>query len=986
MVTRTKVPFAPNNHRITVGSLKSGGTLRPTCSNTSLFTTTGARSSFESNASHSQSNHDTATTSSQRTDTCSSGRRSFKGRNSFRRTLMMRKTNHKKGSLLRSSFESSDERPASPEAREARSSPVTGQHQQSQPITTTPTTTTTLPATAVPVDIPFGHIETVLRVFGHGPSSSDPLDLYRDVLHVSPDATDREVRIAYFRRGREVLSEAGSDGPMSPCLLNEETRSKFQAVSMAYEILSTPEWKEMYLKSGGLIMPQKLRQQDSRERSVDRQQKHPSIAELEEATLEAVSRELFPDTQTQPTPVKTDTRPVSALRSSSFRRDIRKTSMTGKNSTNLQRQSSVRWSEHVEELIFDQDPNEHALDDDNDDQEEDKKDHDDMIRDFLLIGESSNEEPRRQPSIFSFQDRMSPTSESMASTMSSASAKKKKKSKVIIDSDELESHLKRMDNEAERHFVQDFFDTFEESMDGILSLVDSFGETPTKTYQPSKRGMQKNTSDFPKRLFARLGKSMSHDSAEIQGKRQVKTNGRMATSSSVKDDDATFKRSKSFPLPSSEISSSDSNVVDSANTQSKHVPGQSPAMNRNSQASCTPLKPSKSAKTPLSPSALPKPRESPVKQRILLEHSLPGKTTTSPTAFISAQISSPSSVAQNDSFFRPISPSLSEASDVLTTRSDEFDLESLAMSEMENPFRDASFENEKPEPQTRDVSLESKPPQQGEESFDNSTDTKATSHVTTAPSAKPKRENISSVSTVRDWRPKTRKVLAAIGPRLSRGSATGDDVFAGLDEAAQQYSMSQSNDPVGLRGQSISLQRCNSMKSDCVSELSESVFQYSTGGNHPPAMPKLHNRIHPTEQPKAREGANTPASEVSTATTVTSNVASPRRIRFTRSGSSLSTGGDPVSGMDLVSTVSMGDAVSVHFTDSAVEASGFFEYFVAYVSAIVTECNAMGENGQGFHHDILGLFGEEASVHLERREPPSRVMSSGSSVTSMSQP
>lgn len=282
--------------------------------------------------------------------------------------------------------------------------------------------------------------------------------------------------------------------------------------------------------------------------------------------------------------------------------------------------------------------------------------------------------------------------------------------------------------------------------------------------------------------------------------------------------------------------------------------------------------------------------------------------------------------------------------------------------------------------------MESIPVKPVEHSFDNSGDTMATSHVSAPTSLKPKRVNISMVSTAQNIEAQTgvRRVVSMSGPRLSKGSSVGDDVFAGLDEA-------QARGPAGLRGQSISLQRCNSMKSDCVSELSESVFQYHMNSNPPPAVAPQHETTTTSRMQTHydRQGADTPVSagsEVSTATTVTSNIAATpsRRIRFARSSSSLSTRDNPVSGMDLVSAASMGDAVSVHSVDSAVEASGFFEYFVAYVSAIVTECNAMGENGPGFHRDILGLFGEEASVHMERREPPSRTMSSGTSVTSAS--
>jgi hypothetical protein len=1001
-------PSTPTTHRITtVSSLKNG--TRASSSSAAA----SSRISFDSNASHSRSTHE-AISGSQSTQS-SSSRRSFKGRKAFRKTLMLRKTNQQrgeKGPLLRTSFETSDEPVVAPEEREARSSP-TG-HRPIAP--STPSSTPPAANDAVICkEIPLSHVETVLSVFGT--SSSAPLDLYHDVLHVSPDATDREIRIAYFRRGREVLSDSGVQGgdgssPLTPNLLDPVTRTKFQAVSMAYEILSTPEWKETYLRNGGLSMPQINKPQSSKSsqrqeyRSKDRL---ASIAEKEETAIpqSPVPKEPLQE-EPPPATTKTSTRPVSSLRASSFRRGIRKSLLTGK-ATNSHRTSSVRWSEHVEELVFDQDPNEHDLDDDEDDE---KNDHEEMIRDFLMIGESSSSEvdPKQPANLFSFQDRNSPAAESMASTLSSASGMKKKKPKIVIDSDELENHLKRMDNEAEKHFVQDFFDTFEESMDGILSLVDSFGDTPTKTYRPSKKSTRKASGLGTKGFFARFGRSMSQDSADLEGKKEEKNNRWSATLSSLAGDDAMVKRSKSFPEHTHEQPSAREIVMDSnaASSQSgamgstRPVPPSNRAYQHDPQSepTQTALPPSqkhhyraKDAATPVSPRALLKSQESQAKRSILPDNSwqTAEKATTSPTKVVAGQLGSPSSVALNDTFFRPISPNLSEASDVLTSRSDQFDLESLAMSELENPFRDTS---------SCDPSLASKAPSQEpslpseasrmvEESFDNSSNTMATSHVSTAPSVKPKKVNISMVPTQNpESENATSKVVTKV-PRLSnfsKGSAAGDDVFAGLDETTQQHSLQHNKSPVGLRGQSISLQRSNSMKSDCVSELSESVFQYNLAANPPPVMPKLQDVPAATTQQEDRPGADTPASEVSTATTITSNVASPsRRIRLSRSASTLSSGVDPVSAMDLVSTASMGDGVSVHTVDSAVEASGFFEYFVAYVSAILTECNDMGENGPGFHHDILGLFSREASVHLEKREPPSRVMSTGSSVTSMSQ-
>ncbi len=93
--------------------------------------------------------------------------------------------------------------------------------------------------------IPSHYTNNIIQGFG------EHADLYKDVLQISPDATPRELRICYFRRGREVLSEAGLRGVEDLSAGNnvsDQAKTRFQAVSMAYEILSKPKWRAMYLK------------------------------------------------------------------------------------------------------------------------------------------------------------------------------------------------------------------------------------------------------------------------------------------------------------------------------------------------------------------------------------------------------------------------------------------------------------------------------------------------------------------------------------------------------------------------------------------------------------------------------------------------------------------------------------------------------------------------------------------------------------------
>ena len=98
----------------------------------------------------------------------------------------------------------------------------------------------------------------------YGPTA----DLYQDVLRIEPTATDREIRTAYFRRGRQVLKEpdgdgvpegagagGGAAGPMSMSAVSRRSKLQFQAVSAAFDILSDPELKRQYDSSGTVVLP-----------------------------------------------------------------------------------------------------------------------------------------------------------------------------------------------------------------------------------------------------------------------------------------------------------------------------------------------------------------------------------------------------------------------------------------------------------------------------------------------------------------------------------------------------------------------------------------------------------------------------------------------------------------------------------------------------------------------------------------------------------
>jgi len=75
-----------------------------------------------------------------------------------------------------------------------------------------------------------------------------------EVLHISPDADGAAVRRAYLSQGRKCLAVNTSDDSLTPHRNLDEVpaikRRKFQAISIAYEILSTPHLRSDYDKYG----------------------------------------------------------------------------------------------------------------------------------------------------------------------------------------------------------------------------------------------------------------------------------------------------------------------------------------------------------------------------------------------------------------------------------------------------------------------------------------------------------------------------------------------------------------------------------------------------------------------------------------------------------------------------------------------------------------------------------------------------------------
>lgn len=260
--------------------------------------------------------------------------------------------------------------------------------------------------------IPEVYLNTIKK--GFGPHA----DLFEDVLQVSPEADPRQIRIAYFRRGREILTEGGvtclqdadANGSVPSAdgdALSGRVKARFESISMAYEIVSTPSWKEQYLQYG--LLSSTHFNADSKS------------VQSNDHVVASVSQ-------------------VSCASS---------------------RPSTIRWNEHVEELVFDRAPEEIAV--------------------------SVPQRPLRKK------------------------RQKQPKAKILFDdSAELDEHLRKLDAQAEQHFVADFWDSLEESLDGLLKFTVDSDQSAFSFSKKSTRQSKSNAQPGPPSISS----SPSYDSAQ----------------------------------------------------------------------------------------------------------------------------------------------------------------------------------------------------------------------------------------------------------------------------------------------------------------------------------------------------------------------------------------------------------------------------------------------------------------------------------------
>eukprot|EP00977_Amphora_coffeiformis_P003306 scaffold611_cov133-Amphora_coffeaeformis.AAC.1 len=197
-------------------------------------------------------------------------------------------------------------------------------------------------ATKQETGIPLSHVTAIRQCFGFD------CDIYKDVLQVGRNATDRQLRIACFRRGRSILAEhhqlvkSSKESTPESVLkkFSNETKVKFQAISLAYEVIDNPEWRALYDNHGWDAPPVDAACKKSTVLEKEQlRNNHTPPLKIARASRQQRSRTVEPRSRS--------TTPI--LRPTPSDDDERRSRSTGR---------GIRWSEQVEELVFRQDPEE----------------------------------------------------------------------------------------------------------------------------------------------------------------------------------------------------------------------------------------------------------------------------------------------------------------------------------------------------------------------------------------------------------------------------------------------------------------------------------------------------------------------------------------------------------------------------------------------------------------------------------------------------
>ena len=225
-----------------------------------------------------------------------------------------------------------------------------------------------------------------------------------------------------------------------------------------------------------------------------------------------------------------------------------------------------------------------------------------------------------------------------------------------------------------------------------------------------------------------------------------------------------------------------------------------------------------------------------------------------------------------------------------------------------------------------------------------------------------------------------------------------EDVFAGVDEGSKQQQLCDviDNNRRPLNLQDISIERSASH----VSDLSESVYTSNKKSEDDEEGERILYESRIADDPPIVVSVSEAATVTFAPSTISSSVmsSSTKKSIMMNSTTRSSVRSEASTGYSSYAS-STRDTNSVYSLESAaVDSSGFFDYFIRYVTAIMTECANMGPtNGAPaeYQQDFMSLFSTaEKSAHtaeipvkaevLEQPSSMKRVPSSSTCSTSSS--
>ena len=224
------------------------------------------------------------------------------------------------------------------------------------------TCSTTLISSPPDTSVPDSYVSVIHQAYGI------EADLYRDVLGVaSTTRTPAALRIAYFKRGRQILQEAGvtSLEELSQKQISSASKLRFQAVSMAHEIVSSPVWLAQYQQRTKALL-----QEEEEERRQRKATESLSTAEVAASSISSAAPTSRSTSVLNRTGVlsayATQTSSSFSKARSAYRRQDDQGHLFDHQTTSSSdalasaARPSIRWNEHVEELVYDNSDNTHS--------------------------------------------------------------------------------------------------------------------------------------------------------------------------------------------------------------------------------------------------------------------------------------------------------------------------------------------------------------------------------------------------------------------------------------------------------------------------------------------------------------------------------------------------------------------------------------------------------------------------------------------------